>query len=197
MFSTVRHKHYNPAAIITIYYELCDAIELINDYFTFPLNFIIFQYFIMNLFATFNVVWTVSKRLNDLFFVISTDGTWVLASFIFQSFMVHISSKTTQEAERTAGIVGKIINTSECCKAHQNVFKKYLLQNQYRNFKLQTSFFTINWKLMLTVSCLILKNIFYKNLKHILQIISTTITYLVITCQFDPPKSWHTLKEST
>lgn len=158
MCSVVRHKPCHPALIVSIYHELCDAIELINESFTFPLNFTLFQYFIMNLFATFNVVWTALRQFNDLVFVLATDGTWILSHFIFQSFMVHLSSKTTREAERTAGIVGKIINTSECCKAHQNVFKKYLLQNQYRNFKLQTSFFTINWKLMLTVSCMKQKN---------------------------------------
>lgn len=152
IFTIVRHKPYEPAIVVSVYHDLCDAIETVNSTFTFPLNFAFFFYFFLNLFAIYNHIWTASSVTKNLGLVLMTDGPWVVFSIFFQSFMCYMSNKTTQEAEKTAVVVSKIINSSGCIKSHRKAFKVFLLQNHYRNLRFQTSFFTINWRMMLMVS---------------------------------------------
>lgn len=151
-FTIVRHKPSDPAIIVSIYHDLCEAIELVNTTFTFPLNFIFFHYFVLNLFAIYNLIWTFSSDIGNLAYVFSTDGLYVVYHLVFLSFMIYQSTKSTGEAKQFANVIGKIVNNPECSKSHQKIFKTLLLQNQNQNLQFHTEFFTINWRTMLTVS---------------------------------------------
>lgn len=142
----------DPSLVVTLFHELSDAIQMINSTFTFPLMFVIFHLFIFNLISSYNHLWMFAQDIENFDLLLITDGLQVLLNYVLQSLLTHSSSTTTQEAEETAVIVSKIVNKIEISKAHQKVFKSFLMQKQYRNLKLQTSFFTINWKMMLTVS---------------------------------------------
>lgn len=151
IFTLVRTKSYDPSMIVLIHHDLCDAIEMVNTTYTFPLNFAFFHFFLLNLFAIYNHVRVASGKKKNLGFVLCTDGPWIVFNFIFQSFMIHLSSETTRQVNETAVIASKIAGNPAFSKNDQELFRSFLLQNQYRNFKLKTSFFTINWKLLLTV----------------------------------------------
>lgn len=176
----------NANLFVNLYHELCDVIEIVNSTFTFQLIFVFFYFFILNLLTVFTHIWMFTHYVKYIYGLLSTDGVILLLNYILKSVMIHSSSSTTREAEETAVIVSRIINSGGCNKVQQTTFKKFLSQNQYRNLKLRTALFTINWKLLLTVRTDIFMFLFYHS-TFILQIISTSVTYLVITCQFDPP----------
>lgn len=173
---------------MTLYHDLCDSIELINSVFTFPLILAVFYFFILNTFAAFAHIWTLTQEFEYIFFLLSTDGLVMLLNWYLQCVAVYSSSSTTQIAEETVVIITRILNSSECNSVQQKTFKNLLLQAHYRNLKFRTALFTINWKLLLTVN---------RKISHyppeailqklILQILTTTVTYLIITFQFDPP----------
>lgn len=96
--------------------------------------------------------------------------------------MAHAGSSTTKEAEKTAIIVGRIMNNlnSDCAD-----FDRFLSQIRIRNLHLQNVFFKINWNVLLAVSR---KIVFVGNLYiNSTQTTSSMVTYLVITCQFEAP----------
>lgn len=145
-------KLQDPMTAISVYHDLCDLIQLTNSTFTFPLIFVILNYFIMNLFATFGFVWMFMRDFQYFFFSLSSDGPWIAYNLMLQGILIHSSCKTTEEAEKVSVIVSKVINSTDCSKAQRKVFKNFLIQNQCRDLKLQTAFFVINWKLLLAVS---------------------------------------------
>lgn len=147
-------KPHDPIVIVMLYHDLCDAIAMINTTLTFPLIFVIFHFFVSNLFASFNHVWTFVQNFKNLVFVLTTDGSWLLYNYILQGIFIHSSVCTSREAKETAIIISKIVNSSDCDRSDRDVFRSFLMQNQYRNLELQTPIFTINWKLCLNVSCL-------------------------------------------
>ena len=93
--------------------------------------------------------------------VLSSEGVVMVLNIMIQSLMAHSSSSATQEAEETAVIIIKILNSSNCDKNQKKIFKSFLLQTQVRNLKFKTPLFTINWKLLLKV-----KYIFFERLIH-------------------------------
>lgn len=141
----------NIQELTELFHQLCDMIDLINDSFTFPLNFIFFDYFISNMLSCFNIFWEY-KRNSDLFYVIVNEATYVIFNYCLQSLCVHASCTLSNEASETSTIVAKVMNSRNFDKSSRKLLKSFLAQHQCRNFKLQTCFFTLNWKLLLTVS---------------------------------------------
>jgi hypothetical protein len=153
--------------------------------------FLIFYFFFSNMLSWFNFYWAYTKEFENFFFVVITEGTFLFFNYMLQVFIVHSSCSLTQEASQTAVIIRKVVNSKFCDKFRERIFKKFLQQNQYRNLKLETLFFTIDWKLLMAVSFEQSYNTnksFDNNFKPS-QIISTMVTYLIITCQFAPPIS--------
>lgn len=169
LFSEVKLYRLNSSVqdawhVLEIYHDLCNVVDMINSTLTFPLVFVIFYFFIMNLFATYNNVYTFFNDPEKLFFVCINDGTWVLVNYVLQSVLIHSSYSTTREAEQSAIIIAKLISSNKCSKIHHDVFSSFLVQNQYRSLKFQTPFFTINWKLLLAVSYLKYIAIYFVNI---------------------------------
>jgi hypothetical protein len=102
--------------------------------------------------SLFNFYWTYTKDFNNLYFVVAVEGSFLVSSYILHMVFVNASCSLTHEASKTAVIISKIVNSKFCDKFRERIFKKFLLQNQYRSLKLETLFFTIDWKLLMTVS---------------------------------------------
>lgn len=113
--------------------------------------------------------------------------------FVFgMSLVVAIAqagSSLTKEAEATSTTISQVMTKSELSDAQKIDFICFMAQARSRNLNLQSSFFVINWNILLAVGYAFrAQNRFLQIL--FFQIISTIVTYLVITCQFEasPPK---------
>lgn len=149
----------NSKLSVAFYHDLCDEVRIINSTFTFPLIFVTFYFFIFNLFSCYHHIWTVVIDSDYLPILFATDGFAVIFSFVLQSMLIHSGLSTSEELEETPVIISKIVNSHNCDKDDRKIFKNFLVQNQYRTTKLQTSLFVINWKLLLAVSEII--NVFF------------------------------------
>lgn len=151
---------------VELFHILCESIEIVNSTFTFPLVFVFFYLFIFNLFSTYNHVFIIFHALKHLDLLIATGGCTLVINYFLQSLLIHSSTSATKEAEETAVIVSQIINNETCTKAQLKIFKNFLVQIQYRNLKLQTLFFNIDWRLMMAVSSSNWRN-YFKSFKNI------------------------------
>lgn len=113
--------------------------------------FVTLYFFVVDLISCYNFILTLSFDIDEILFLVITDGAALTLSFILQAMFIHVGLSTTHELEETPVIVSKIINSHSCDENDRELFKNLLIQNQYRNLRLKTSFFTINWKLLLTV----------------------------------------------
>lgn len=152
VLTVVQQKVDTSSDVVNLFHCLCDLIEMFNSCLSLSIVFVIVYLFLMSLFASYNHVWTFVNEREKFFFVVASDGTWIMFNFIFHSCFIHSCSRATHEANQTAIIVSKIINQNKCNRNHQEIFKSFLTQVQYRNLELQTIFFKINWKLLLTVN---------------------------------------------
>lgn len=116
--------------------------------------FVVLHFSFSNMLSCFNFFWTYKNDFENFYFVVATEGSFLLFYFSLQSLFIHSSCSLTDEASKTAVIVSKIINRKFLDNFSDQIFQKFLLQNQYRNLKLETLFFVIDWKLSLAVSLL-------------------------------------------
>lgn len=142
----------NALVIVNLYHELCDSIEIINSTFTLPLIFVFFYFFVVNMLTSFTHIWMFSHYLEYVAVLLSSDGVIMILNLILQGVTIHSSCSTTHEAEETAVIVSRIVNSLEYNKQQRKTLKALLVQIQYRNLKFKTPLFIINWKLLLAVS---------------------------------------------
>lgn len=147
----VRQKPCDSSVIASLYHELCDVIDMINSSLASPIVFVVLYLFILNLFSCYTLVWTLFKEPEYLFMVLTTDGSYVMFNNILQAIFIYASTSTTKQAEQTVLIIIKIIYNNECNKDQLKTFKFFLSQTHHRKLKFETSFFTIDWKLLLVV----------------------------------------------
>lgn len=141
----------NSKKAVELYHNLCDNIQTVNSIFSFPLVFVIFYLFVFDMFSSYNFIAIFKEGLEDPL-VFFTDSVTIVFNFVVQAILFHSSSSTTEEFKETSIIISKIINCDNCKKTDKKIFKTFLIQNQYRNLKLETIFFTINWELLAKVS---------------------------------------------
>lgn len=137
---------------LKIFHDLADLIETVNSCLTVPVGFLVLHFFILNLFLLFNNIWSLVRDFESFFLALTTDGTMIILNYAIQSTIAHTSYSTTREAEGISIIVSKIINSAGTSERHREIFKNFLVQNQFRNLNFQNAFFVINWKLLLAVS---------------------------------------------
>lgn len=150
--SAVASNYQSIKFAVILYDKLYNLIELTNSTFTFPLILIFFNFFVTNMFSCFNILWTLFHDFEHFFVTLNIEGSAVLYTYIIQAFMVHACCKLFDEASKTAVIIINIMNSEVFDETCERVFKRFLLQNQYRNLKLRTSLFTINWKILMRVT---------------------------------------------
>lgn len=149
---TIAATTYYSEVQVDVFHNLCDLIHDINSTFTFPMIFMVFHFFFSNMLSYFNFFWSYQKDHENFNFVVMTEGSFLILNYIMHIFFAYSSCSLTDEASKTPVIVSKIVNNKFCDKFREKIFKKFLLQNQYRSLKLETLFFCINWRLLMTVS---------------------------------------------
>lgn len=148
----MRSIFFDPRITITLYHDLCDAIEMVNSTFTFPLIFVIMYFFLCDLFAAYNHIYFIMRFIENIDLLLASDSLFLILNFILQCYLIYLSHSTSSKAEQTAVVVSKILCNCDCDKHQQKAFESFLSQNRYRNLKLRTTFFTIDWHLILAVS---------------------------------------------
>jgi hypothetical protein len=116
--------------------------------------------------------------------LIITDGLTLVFNYVLIGIFIHSAVKLSYELRETPVIVSKIINGENCYEKDQQILKTFLTQIQYRNLNVENSLFIVDWKLLVAVSLSCMNS--SETVVKLFQIVSTTATYLVITCQFDP-----------
>lgn len=138
--------------LIELFHQLCDTIDMINSTFIFPMIFIVFNCLVSNMFSCFNIIWTFTKDFENFDHLILNEIPFLFFIYFLQSICAYSSCSMSSEATETSTIVIKAMSNPKCDRSSQELFKNFLIQHQCRNLKLQTCFFTLNWKLLLTVS---------------------------------------------
>ncbi|KAL7051666.1 hypothetical protein ACKWTF_004561 [Chironomus riparius] len=93
---------------------------------------------------------------------------YIIFQFILRVFIANIGSSTTNEPQNLIENIAKLINRLPSNNLLRMCLFNSMKQFQTRNFNLQTLFLTINWNIVLSTT-------------------STTVTYLIILCQFQSP----------
>jgi hypothetical protein len=138
--------------IVEILHLLWDAIDAINNLFTFQMIFIVFHLFVSNILSCFNII-SASIHNEEFAIVLFSEGSFVVVNMFAQMVCVHSCYSLTTEAERSSVLISRLNNRNSCGKVLK-LCKNLLIQADKRNFKVQNCFFTLNWKLLLTVSLL-------------------------------------------
>lgn len=143
-----------------LYHDLCDAIESINQLFTFHLSPIIFFMLVIDIFGSYGVVRDLiaTSNTNDdpnyfakALYLIFSNMIYSGFQMIFKIVAAMIGSATTQEAEKTKVILAKIMNRMSSNGIKSSDLFTTLLQCQTRNLKLQNQFFIIDWNIVFAV----------------------------------------------
>lgn len=137
--------------VVTTYHNLCNLIDSSNATLTFPLIFVVFHFFVANMLSLFNLFHAYFKNFENFYFVLLTEGSAVVCIYVGQALLMHSCCKLFEEASKTPVIISNILNVEVLDARCKKIFKNFLLQNQYRNLKLKTVFFDINWEFLLTV----------------------------------------------
>lgn len=141
----------DPEVFFEIFHDLADVILIINSCMTLHIAAVVFYFFVANLVSIFGFIWT---TVNTKFFYmsLSSDLLFFVLNNVTHGIMAYASSSATQEADKIAVTVSKIINGHRCGRIDQKIFKNFLHQHQYRNLNFENVFFVINWKLVLAVN---------------------------------------------
>lgn len=149
----VRQENFNLKLFSELYSDLCDAIDLINSTFTFHLVFVMTSILIIDVFAVYSTLREFRADVTEyrLAFIIIANPVWILIQYSVKALMAHAASSTTNEAEKSFGLVTKLITTLSLNRDMKTDLNYLLIQMQ-RKKNLENIFFVINWNLLLAVS---------------------------------------------
>jgi len=150
------YKSSDFGEIPELYHILCDVIELINSTFTSSLVFVEINFLLINIFALYGGLKEVVNNSNWIGLALSSNLSYIAIQNAINVLMIYAGSATTNEAEETNAIISKIIASNRNNKTLLSNCHDFL-QIRNRNVKLQNIFFTINWKLLLAVSSLAIR----------------------------------------
>jgi hypothetical protein len=131
-----------------IYHDLCDALEMINSLFTSYLISTLFFYILLDTFSFYTIFQLRGGNMPEAIFMIF----FRIAYFITISSASHIGYSTTCVGESIKTDIAKIMNEFPAYHYKKTPYYDLLKQFNVRNLKLQTVFFTIDWKIVLAVS---------------------------------------------
>ncbi|KAG5679297.1 hypothetical protein PVAND_008875 [Polypedilum vanderplanki] len=188
---TVYEKTFDSKLFVQIFHQLSDLIHHVNSIFTFHSVPLTLNMLLIDIFGFYGIVRdssiVASKSTNDLDFVfffnsdykdysvafriytISSNFFYSLMQFMLKVFAAHVGHTLACEIEKTKVIMAKYMNDKSTQHPIRFRFLSALMQFETRkNLHLQNSFFIIDWNIVLTTT-------------------TTTITFLIITCQFVSP----------
>lgn len=134
--------------ISELYSQLCEGIEIVNDAFTLQLVPFIIYHMTTNLFTFYGLIREFVVR-TSLIEQIANFG-WICSSTFSLSIALYSAVNTQKIALKTPIIISEILK-SEKYKTPEDIFRIFLLEVQHRNISFQNEFFTIDWKLLLSV----------------------------------------------
>lgn len=147
------HSTYNTeilAKIISeLYSQLCEGIELVNDAFTLQLVPFVIYHMTANLFTMYSVIrgfFIPSSPCIDQFL----NFGWLSTTTFILSIAFYAAENTLKCALQIPIQISSILK-SEKYKSTEDIFKNLLLEVQCRNISFHNEFFTIDWKLLLSV----------------------------------------------
>ena len=155
-----------------IFHNLCDAIAIINQTFTFHFIGIVFDVMVNLFINSFSKYKTFKFQITLIFALYSTfrlikkptkdfEAEIFLSAFGIVSYIflvisiIFFGDSTTKEAEKSAEMLGKLMNTKKFCDGEKLDLMFLMSQIQSRKVDIQNMFFTINWNVLLTVSKMI------------------------------------------
>jgi hypothetical protein len=138
--------------IIGILHLLWDAIDEINNLFTFQMIFIVFHLFVSNILSCFNIISAFSGNNEEFAVLLFSEGLFDVVNMFIQMVCVHSCYSLTIETEKSSVLISQMLNNRNSCGKVLKICKNLLIQADKRNFRVQNCFFTLNWKLLLTVS---------------------------------------------
>lgn len=138
-------------------------------------------------FSTFGIVRMVLGSADFELYSFSANATGVFIHIWIILLFVYFGNSITTEAEKVVDNFGELLRKFLAVASEGKTVKHMYLMSEIRSRKLSigNDFFKINWNVALTVSVELKKAIIDLSFSIILQILSTIVTYLVITCQFD------------
>lgn len=151
-----------------LFHELCDAIESINQLFTFHLLPTMFSFLVIDIFGAYGIIREFMVTTNDAnsqqhsyaIQMIIANVSYSIIQLIFKIWAANIGHSTRSEGEKTKVILSKMMNgtppltTVVGVGGHEvstNIFYTALIQCQSRNLTLKNLYFIIDWNIVFEV----------------------------------------------
>lgn len=143
-----------------LFHDLCDAIESINQLFTFHLSPAIFFMLVIDIFGAYGIIREFISTSNqdvdgndhNAIYLIFSNVIYSGIQLMFKIWAASIGHTTTSEAERTKVILAKLMNRMSPNSVSRCNFYSAIMQCQTRNLKLQNQFFVIDWNIVFAVT---------------------------------------------
>lgn len=108
-------------------------------------------FMVTNLFSVYSIVASVLKRTGNFDTILLADGSWFVMQFIILILICYAGASATETALNTKVILNQLVNAYDESDSIRKTMESFSTQIQSRNLNLQTTFFNINWQLLLSV----------------------------------------------
>jgi 7tm Chemosensory receptor len=151
---------------VQIFHELCDAVDSINQLFTFQLTPTMFLMTVIDIFGAYGIIREHFTTTDDAksqnekdphyyetgIYLIISNVVYSSTQFFFKAWAASVGHACYSEAEKTKVILAKIMNRMSPVNISRCDFYAALMQCHTRNLKLQNQFFIIDWSIVFAVS---------------------------------------------
>lgn len=134
-----------------LYYDLCDAINIVNATFTIHIVFVMINLLLTDVFVAFGTIREFLMQARKSRFLVLANSAWIALHYGIKTLVAYAGSSTTKEAEKTLILVTKLIGMTNSDKELKTDLNFLLIQMRSRNKNIRNNFFIINYKLILTV----------------------------------------------
>lgn len=143
-------KKSNFKKFTELFHDHADALDMINSLFTFHLIPTLLGLLLIDTFGIYGIA-HISLTMNAYSQLILA-SFYMLIHLLLKTVISLTGHSTTQEAEHIRVCIGKVISSLYEFTTEKNELFDILKHVKTRNLKLQTVFFTINWKIVFGVS---------------------------------------------
>ncbi|KAG5671199.1 hypothetical protein PVAND_001410 [Polypedilum vanderplanki] len=171
--------NYEIDLIIEIYEKLFDTLTLINDNLAFQIIPIIAYILIATVLTLYNITRLFLLESILKFVFLLPNFFWISSHAALFIILIHSSVSTMKVIDKIYKIAYEIVKSQKAFNvASEKQFSKFVKLVRRNNFKLRTAFFDIDLKLLM-------------------QCIAASITFIVITCQFETSLPAFSMNNST
>lgn len=138
-----------------LYNDLCDAILLINQTFTWQLAIVMINMLLCDVFGAYGILQNFFQASSDTQskFQLFCSSGWIIIQLVPKVLIAYSGSSSTSEMERSSVVLTRVIMNADTF--NQKVELNFLL-NQMRGRKntFENIFFVVDWKIISAVSFL-------------------------------------------